>query len=192
MGPDIKTSGPEDAFRSQRKFINQILNLQRESPETSQFLEGQGLLLDQAFQGASGDISELPDDFRRNLEQDARSSQTARGVARTTPGAIQEAAVLAGGRENIRARRLGQLGGALGQFSLPLLGLAPNSSQIASISGQQFNQRAAQDAARGAAGGRLGSIAGGAIGTAFAPGVGTAAGASVGGAAGTFLGSSFG
>ena len=190
-GSTPRTPGPRETFDAQRDFINDILQQQRDTPETAGFLENQRILSEQARAGVSGDISALPPDFQRNLEQDVRSSQTSRGIAISTPGAVQEAGVLAGGRENIRARRLQQLQSVQSSFSLPLLGLAPTSRDIAAIGGQQFNQQVAGDRARGQAFGQIGSLAGSLIGAGVGGPAGFAVGGAIGGAAGSALAGAF-
>ena len=70
------------------------------------------------MEGLNTDENGLPADFARQLTETTRGAQAARGVLESDTSAIQEAVALMGGREAVRARRLGDvkeyLGGVLG------------------------------------------------------------------------------
>lgn len=73
----------------------------------------------------------LPADFRRTLTEDVRSSQAARGLVESDTSAVEEAARLMGGSEQIRSRRLSEATDYLSGVQKYALGfMLPNMSQL--------------------------------------------------------------
>jgi hypothetical protein len=84
-----------------------------------------------ALKGLNAGGDGLPDDFRRTLTEDVRSSQAARGLVDSDTSAIQESARLIGGSEQIRSSRLNEVQGYLSGVTNQALGyLLPNMSTL--------------------------------------------------------------
>lgn len=89
----------------------------------------------------------IPDDLRRTITENLRSSQAQRGIIDSNVGAIEEAVRLAGGSEMVRAQRLAEQRAYFGdvtqgaiQSFLPTLGMNLGLQTNA----QQFNQQRSQ------------------------------------------------
>jgi hypothetical protein len=104
-----------------------------------------------ALAGLNAGGDGLPDDFRRTLTEDVRSSQASRGLVDSDTSAIQEAARLMGGSEQIRSSRLQEVQGYLSGVTNQALGyLLPNMSTL--YGGELQRSMAGANAALGSMG----------------------------------------
>lgn len=84
----------------------------------------------QGIEGLDGPEG-LPSDYKRTLLEDLRTSQASRGIIDSDTSAIEEAVRLSGGREAIRAQRLGEVQNYLAGVFNPAVGtVIPSIGQM--------------------------------------------------------------
>lgn len=128
-------------------------------------------MMSQGLEGLDGPDG-LPSDYKRTLLEDLRSSQASRGIIDSDTSALEEAVRLSGGREYIRAQRLGEVQNYLAGVFNPAMGaIIPSIGQMlqGSLGSYGLNLQADQTKLgyRTAQMGMIGDVAGTAIGVAM-------------------------
>jgi hypothetical protein len=127
MTPYRRTAGYEGLSGNQSRLGRDIQGFEGTLASGDPVFAQYQQLEQSALAGLNAGGDGLPDDFRRTLTEDVRSSQASRGLVDSDTSAIQEAARLMGGSEQIRSSRLNEVQNYLSGVTNQALGyLLPN------------------------------------------------------------------